>query len=67
MPEDSRPAVILTGTIMTHMLADLDQLITEHELDPTQFTDEQWWARLRHAVDGTDYARPREDNTDGAG
>lgn len=32
-----------------------DSFVTEHAMDPTQKTDEQWWAMLRHAVDGEDY------------
>jgi hypothetical protein len=47
--------LILTESVMTHMLADLDQIVTEHAMDPAQKTDEQWWAMLRHAVDGEDY------------
>jgi len=38
-----------------HMLADIDQIVTEHEIAPWQFDDATWWAKLRHAVDGKDY------------
>lgn len=49
--------LILTESVMTHMLVDLDQIVTEHEMDPTQFTDEQWWQKLRHCAEGEDYKR----------
>lgn len=49
--------LVPTESVMTHILADIDQIITEHSLEPTQFTNEQWWAKLRHAVEGKDYER----------
>lgn len=47
--------LILTESVMTHMLADLDQIVTEMGMDYGQFTPEQWIRKLRHAVDGEDY------------
>lgn len=52
----SERRLTLTESVMTHMLADIDQIVTEHSIDPTMFTDEDWWAKLRRAVDGEDYA-----------
>jgi hypothetical protein len=53
----TEPRLILNESVMTHMLADIDQIVTEHEIDPTQFTDGQWWLKLRRAVEGEDYKR----------
>jgi hypothetical protein len=49
--------VVLTEGVMVHMLADIDQIITEYELDSGQRTPDEWMAMLRHAVEGSDYAR----------
>lgn len=53
MPEKR---LILTESVMTHMLADIDQIVTMHAIDPTMFSDEDWWAKLRRSVNGDDYA-----------
>jgi hypothetical protein len=49
--------LVLTESVMTHMLADIDQIVTEWEQYSAQFTTEEWFAKLRHAVDGEDYKR----------
>lgn len=52
---DEYHRLILTEPVMIHMLADIDQIVTEHELDPAQRSDKDWWAMLRWTVDGNDY------------
>lgn len=47
--------LVLSESVMVHMLADIDQIVTEHSIDSTQFSDDEWWAKLRSAVDGEDY------------
>jgi len=42
---------------MTHMLADIDQIVTEMELDPDARSLWDWTDMLRAAVDGEDYKR----------
>lgn len=42
---------------MIHMLADLDQIITEMEMDNKKRPIDDWISMLRHAVDGEDYKR----------
>ena len=49
------PDLVLTESVMTHMLADLDQIVTEMEMNPGQFSRLEWVAKLRRAVDGEDY------------
>jgi hypothetical protein len=39
------------------MLADIDQIITEMEMNPEQRTLNHWTEMLRRAVDGEDYKR----------
>lgn len=51
-PEPGK-TLVLTESVMTHMLADLDQIITEMETDFRQRSI--WVSMLRHAVDGEDY------------
>jgi hypothetical protein len=38
------------------MLADIDQIITEHTINPTQFSEAVWWEKLHDAAIGRDYA-----------
>jgi hypothetical protein len=42
---------------MTHMLADIDQIVTEMEMNFKSRHHTDWAAMLRHAVDGEDYRR----------
>lgn len=55
--EQKTGTLVLYESVMTHMLADLDQIVTEHEMDSTQFPNHVWWNKLRHAVEGEDYKR----------
>jgi len=48
-------ALELNESVMAHMLADLDQIITEMEMNPERFSRLEWVAKLRRAVDGEDY------------
>lgn len=54
---EPEPQLVLTESVMTHILADIDQIVTEHDMNPTQKSDEDWWKMLRHSVDGEDYKR----------
>lgn len=58
-PEYPSPGtrLILTESVMTHMLADLDQIITEMTINFGQRPLPDWLAMLRDAVDGEDYKR----------
>jgi hypothetical protein len=47
----------LTVDTAAHMLADIDQIITEMEMNPEQRTLNHWTEMLRRAVDGEDYKR----------
>lgn len=47
--------LVLTESVMTHMLADLDQIVTEMHMDFGQRSLADWLSMLRHAVDGEDY------------
>lgn len=49
--------LVLTESVMIHMLADIDQIVTEWEQYSAQKTTEEWFAMLRRAVDGEDYKR----------
>jgi len=51
------PQLALTLDTATHMLADLDQIVTEMEMNLEQRPADDWLAMLRHAVDGEDYKR----------
>jgi hypothetical protein len=42
---------------MTHILADIDQIVTEYEMNPAQWPPSVWMAKIRHSVDGRDYDR----------
>ena len=46
-------------SLFAHQLADIDQIICEHEMEPLQFTESEWWAKLKVAADGTEYDSPR--------
>ena len=45
----------MTEDMFAHMLADIDQIVTEMELDYEQRRPGEWIGMLRRAVDGTDY------------
>lgn len=49
---------VLTESVMTHMLADLDQIITEMQMNPGQRPLQEWLIMLRSAVEGEDYGAP---------
>lgn len=56
--------VILTESVMIHMLADADQALTELEMDMARPPGEKPLStlgehveRLRRAIEGTDYVR----------
>lgn len=53
-PEPGK-TLVLNESVMTHMLADLDQIVTEMEIDFRQRSIFEWVSTLRHAVDGRDY------------
>ena len=50
-------SLVLDESVMTHMLADLDQIVTEMQMNPTDRPFEDWLVMLRAAVDGEDYKR----------
>lgn len=49
--------LVLTQSVMVHMLADIDQIVTEMQQWPDQKPLHAWVDMLRHAVDGKDYER----------
>jgi hypothetical protein len=54
---DGRPRqLVLSLDVACHMLADIDQIITEHTINPTQFSEAVWWEKLHDAAIGRDYA-----------
>jgi hypothetical protein len=53
----SRKRLALTESVMMHMLADLDQIVTEMEMDINQRPIADWLAMLRYTVEGQDYKR----------
>jgi hypothetical protein len=54
---DRPQQLVLTESVMTHMLADIDQIVTEMEMNFKSRHHTDWAAMLRHAVDGEDYRR----------
>jgi hypothetical protein len=52
-----RKQLVLTESVMTHMLTDIDQIVTEMEIGFSQRHSSDWIAMLRAAVDGEDYKR----------
>lgn len=45
----------LSESVLSHILADVDQIVAEMETDSTARPIDHWIAQLRHAVDGKDY------------
>lgn len=52
-----RKRLILTESVMTHMLTDLAEIIGEMEVNPEPRSLDDWICFLRNAVDGKDYER----------
>lgn len=53
--------LVLTEGAMIHMLADIDQIVTEMEMDYGQREYQEWIQMLRYAVEGNDYTPHRPD------
>lgn len=52
---ERQKTLILTESVMGHMLADIDQILVEMESAYGSHTLLEWMAMLRHAVNGEDY------------
>ena len=49
---------VLTESVMTHILADIEQIVDEWQFNPGQRSDEEWFIMLRAALAGEDYGAP---------